>query len=71
MRPFPGRSFIIIGPLGSGKFTLLRVIAGLEDAPSVNVEIDGKQANNVPPAKRGINIEQTDLLAFDSDGQRL
>jgi multiple sugar transport system ATP-binding protein len=32
----------------------LRLIAGLEDTTSGNIEIDGKDATSVPPAKRGL-----------------
>jgi len=38
----------------SGKSTLLRVIAGLEEATSGTVEIDGQMVTDTPPAKRGI-----------------
>jgi multiple sugar transport system ATP-binding protein len=36
------------------KSTLLRLIAGLEDVTSGEIEIDGVQVNFLPPAKRGI-----------------
>jgi multiple sugar transport system ATP-binding protein len=52
----PGEFVVFVGPSGCGKSTLLRVIAGLEDATSGEVQIDGEQVNNVPPAKRGISM---------------
>src|SRR5690606_12403830 len=36
------------------KSTLLRLIAGLEDTSSGTIEIDGRDATNLPPAKRGL-----------------
>ena len=45
---------VFVGPSGCGKSTLLRVISGLEEASSGDVEISGKLVNDVPPAKRGI-----------------
>ena len=45
---------VFVGPSGCGKSTLLRLIAGLEDTTSGNIEIDGKDATGLPPAKRGL-----------------
>jgi len=45
---------VFVGPSGCGKSTLLRLIAGLEDVTSGEIEIDGIQVNSLPPAKRGI-----------------
>ena len=45
---------VFVGPSGCGKSTLLRLIAGLEDVTSGDIEIDGEQVNFLPPAKRGI-----------------
>ena len=49
-----GEFVVFVGPSGCGKSTLLRMIAGLEEISSGNVEIDGKIVNNLPPVKRGI-----------------
>ncbi len=49
-----GEFVVFVGPSGCGKSTLLRIIAGLEDASSGAIRIEGKQVNDVPPAKRGI-----------------
>ena len=37
-----GEFIVFVGPSGCGKSTLLRMIAGLEDTTSGNIEIDGK-----------------------------
>lgn len=49
-----GEFLVLVGPSGCGKSTLLRMIAGLEDISSGVLEIEGKEANHIPPAKRGI-----------------
>lgn len=47
-----GEFVVFVGPSGSGKTTLLRMIAGLENISSGLLKIDGKEMNDVPPAKR-------------------
>ena len=49
-----GEFVVFVGPSGCGKSTLLRLIAGLEDVTAGVVEIDGKDATDLPPAKRGL-----------------
>ncbi|NNE80900.1 MAG: ABC transporter ATP-binding protein [Silicimonas sp.] len=49
-----GEFVVFVGPSGCGKSTLLRLIAGLEDTTSGHIEIDGKDATSLPPAKRGL-----------------
>ena len=47
-----GEFCVFVGPSGCGKSTLLRMIAGLEDCSSGEIQIDGKRVNEVAPAKR-------------------
>ncbi len=49
-----GEFTVFVGPSGCGKSTLLRLIAGLEDVTSGIVKIDGNDATNLPPARRGL-----------------
>ena len=49
-----GEFAVFVGPSGCGKSTLLRLIAGLEDITSGTIKIDGNDATNIPPAKRGL-----------------
>jgi len=51
-----GEFVVFVGPSGCGKSTLLRLIAGLEDVTSGQVEIDGLDMTNAPPAKRGLSM---------------
>ena len=49
------REFVVfVGPSGCGKSTLLRMIAGLEDISSGEINIGGKRVNETDPSKRGI-----------------
>ncbi len=49
------REFVVfVGPSGCGKSTLLRLIAGLEDVTSGNIELDGRDITEVTPAKRDL-----------------
>src|SRR5688572_29891145 len=45
---------VFVGPSGCGKSTLLRMIAGLEDISSGDIDIGGQRVNDVDPSKRGI-----------------
>ena len=49
-----GEFVVFVGPSGCGKSTLLRLIAGLEDISSGQILIDGKDATELGPAKRGL-----------------
>jgi len=54
----------LLGPSGSGKSSLLRVIAGLETPDEGTVEISGRDATRVPPQKRGIGFVFQHYAAF-------
>ena len=49
-----GEFTVFVGPSGCGKSTLLRLIAGLEDITSGAIDIDGQDATDLVPAKRGL-----------------
>ncbi|WFE76152.1 ABC transporter ATP-binding protein [Roseinatronobacter sp. S2] len=49
-----GEFAVFVGPSGCGKSTLLRLIAGLEDVTSGAIRIDGQDATDIVPAKRGL-----------------
>lgn len=49
-----GEFVVFVGPSGCGKSTMLRMIAGLEDVSSGTIEINGENATETPPAKRGL-----------------
>lgn len=45
---------VLLGPSGCGKTTTLRMIAGLEEITSGDLQIGEKKVNNVPPKDRDI-----------------
>jgi sn-glycerol 3-phosphate transport system ATP-binding protein len=49
-----GEFVVIVGPSGCGKSTLLRMVAGLEDISSGEIQIDGRVINRLEPAQRDI-----------------
>jgi multiple sugar transport system ATP-binding protein len=49
-----GEFVVFVGPSGCGKSTLLRLIAGLEDMTSGQINIDGVDVTEVAPAGRGL-----------------
>ncbi|MEN5277644.1 sn-glycerol-3-phosphate ABC transporter ATP-binding protein UgpC [Brucella sp. TWI432] len=49
-----GEFIVLVGPSGCGKSTLLRMIAGLEDITSGQVQIAGKRVNELAPKDRDI-----------------
>lgn len=51
-----GRFTCLIGPSGCGKTTLLRMLAGLEDASAGQVEIGGVDVSARSPAQRGVGM---------------
>jgi len=58
-----GEFVILVGPSGCGKSTLLRMIAGLEDISSGEIEIGDRVVNDLPPKERDIAmVVQNDAL---------
>jgi multiple sugar transport system ATP-binding protein len=49
-----GEFAVLVGPSGCGKSTLLRMIAGLEEIGSGQIEIGGKVVNDMQPKERDI-----------------
>jgi sulfate/thiosulfate transport system ATP-binding protein len=54
----------LLGPSGGGKSTLLRVIAGLEKPDSGLVEIEGRDATQLPAQDRGVGFVFQHYAAF-------
>ncbi len=48
-----GEFFVIVGPSGAGKTTMLRLVAGLESPDAGRVLMDGADVTRVPPYERG------------------
>ncbi|MFH6687848.1 sulfate ABC transporter ATP-binding protein [Cellulosimicrobium funkei] len=59
-----GRLTALLGPSGGGKSTLLRVVAGLEVPDSGQVEIEGRDATNLPARRRNVGFVFQHYAAF-------
>src|SRR6184192_1472730 len=51
-----GEFFTLLGPSGTGKSTLLKILAGLETPDSGEVIIAGKDMTRVPPYRRNTSL---------------
>ena len=51
-----GESLVLLGASGSGKTTILRVIAGLEKPDAGTVILHGKDVTNLPARERGVGV---------------
>ena len=59
-----GQLTALLGPSGGGKSTLLRVIAGLEEADTGTVTIEGNDATALPVQKRNVGFVFQHYAAF-------
>ncbi len=59
-----GQLTALLGPSGGGKSTLLRIIAGLEDADGGTIEIAGEDATGLPARKRNVGFVFQHYAAF-------
>ncbi|HEY0889223.1 MAG TPA: sulfate ABC transporter ATP-binding protein [Nocardioides sp.] len=59
-----GQLTALLGPSGGGKTTLLRIIAGLEEADSGTVVIEGTDATRLPVQKRNVGFVFQHYAAF-------
>src|SRR6202050_5386289 len=53
---YQGEFFALLGPSGCGKTTLLRLIAGCEQASAGRILLDGADLLPVPPHRRPVNM---------------
>ena len=49
-----GEFFVIVGPSGIGKTTLLRLVAGLENPDAGSIMLDDKNLTKIPPYQRKV-----------------
>jgi multiple sugar transport system ATP-binding protein len=59
-----GEFFALLGPSGCGKTTLLRTIAGLEEATAGTVSIGGTDVTALPPGRRNLAMVFQDYALF-------
>src|SRR3954469_13418032 len=51
-----GEALVLLGASGSGKTTILRVIAGLERPDSGSIHLHGKDVTDLPARERGVGV---------------
>lgn len=51
-----GELFVLLGASGSGKSTVLRMIAGLTHPQSGTIQLNGKDVTELPPQSRGVGF---------------
>ncbi|MCB9134362.1 MAG: ABC transporter ATP-binding protein [Anaerolineales bacterium] len=51
-----GEFFVLLGPSGGGKSTILRVLCGIEKADAGSVTLNGRDITNLPPRDRNIGM---------------
>lgn len=59
-----GEIVCLLGPSGTGKTTLLRIIAGLEEAEKGKILFEGRDLSGVPVHRRGFGLMFQDLALF-------
>ena len=51
-----GEFLVLLGPSGCGKSTTLRMLAGLEEVTSGEIQIDNVTVNHLPPGARDLGM---------------
>ncbi|MDT7543242.1 MAG: sulfate/thiosulfate transport system ATP-binding protein [Acidobacteriota bacterium] len=59
-----GESLVLLGSSGSGKTTILRIIAGLEEPDEGRVRLHGKDVTDMPARERGVGVIFQDYALF-------
>src|SRR5262249_2858334 len=59
-----GEALVLLGASGSGKTTILRIIAGLEEPNAGKVILHGRDVTGVPARERGVGVIFQDYALF-------
>lgn len=61
-----GEFFVLLGPSGGGKSTILRLICGIEAVDAGKVTLGGRDITNLPPRERNIGMVFQDYGLYPS-----
>lgn len=64
LRVNAGEIIVVLGPSGTGKTVLLRLIAGLEEPTGGTIVIEGRDMTDVPPEERGVGMAFQNFALF-------
>jgi ABC-type sugar transport system ATPase subunit len=59
-----GELLVLVGGSGSGKSTILRMVAGLEDVSAGTIRIDDRDITNLPPRERDVAMVFQDYALY-------
>src|SRR3989440_5252687 len=59
-----GESLVLLGASGSGKTTILRIIAGLEEPNTGRIVLHGRDVTELPARERGVGVIFQDYALF-------
>ena len=59
-----GELLVLVGGSGSGKSTILRMIAGLETVTTGSIRIDGRDITRLPPRERDVAMVFQDYALY-------
>ena len=59
-----GESLVLLGASGSGKTTVLRIMAGLEEPDAGSVHLHGRDVTELPARERGVGVIFQDYALF-------
>ena len=65
-----GEALVLLGASGSGKTTILRIIAGLEQPYTGKIFLHGKDVTELPARERGVGVIFSSLCALPEDDSR-
>jgi len=64
LRVEEGELLVLVGGSGSGKSTILRMVAGLEDVTTGNIRIDDREITHLPPRLRDVAMVFQDYALY-------
>jgi ABC-type Fe3+/spermidine/putrescine transport system ATPase subunit len=65
-----GEILVLLGASGSGKTTILRIIAGLEQPNTGKIILHGRDVTELPARERGVGVHLSVVCAFSQDDGR-